>query len=347
MSDRASVAIFIEPSSYHFECDRLFDASNPLLNRDGTLLPFTRLHEQALLRGMRVHTADQLQVPSNLANQNLYYSLGSLKGYQQYLARDNVRLTGFVLMEPPLVAPQMYAELPELTRHFQTVYVHNTEGDGYSLKNVDQSKLKKFYWPQPYDKEDTKAWETTERMNKLVVIAGHHNPRWRKPELYSERIKAIDALINDGVIDLYGRNWARWLSINSAWPTYWRYRTSLMRAFRGNCESKMDVLSQYRFSLCFENMPMKGYITEKVFDCLYAGTVPLYLGAPDIESYLPREAYLDVRQYNSYQDLWHAAQAMPHKRWQEMREAGKEFLRTKGRELYFDSMSNIFGVNGA
>lgn len=42
---------------------------------------------------------------------------------------------------------------------------------------------------------------------------------------------------------------------------------------------KQDVLSQYMFYLAFENTIEEGYVTEKVYDGLIAGTVPVYLGA--------------------------------------------------------------------
>jgi hypothetical protein len=49
---------------------------------------------------------------------------------------------------------------------------------------------------------------------------------------------------------------------------------------------------------------MDGYITEKIFDCLYAGTIPLYLGAPDILKYVPADVFVDCRKYSSWTDMW-------------------------------------------
>lgn len=42
---------------------------------------------------------------------------------------------------------------------------------------------------------------------------------------------------------------------------------------------KQRAISHYLFYLAFENTHERGYVTEKVFDALIAGTVPVYLGS--------------------------------------------------------------------
>ena len=51
--------------------------------------------------------------------------------------------------------------------------------------------------------------------------------------------------------------------------------------------TKLKVISRYLFYLAFENSNSVDYVSEKVFDGLIAGTVPVYLGAPNIDDYLP------------------------------------------------------------
>ena len=41
-------------------------------------------------------------------------------------------------------------------------------------------------------------------------------------------------------------------------------------------------LKDYRFSFCVENDTYDTYFTEKILDCFATGTIPVYLGAPDI-----------------------------------------------------------------
>eukprot|EP01031_Cornospumella_fuschlensis_P025617 gene25617-30937_t len=51
---------------------------------------------------------------------------------------------------------------------------------------------------------------------------------------------------------------------------------------------KQETISRYMFYLAFENSFEPGYVTEKVFDALIAGTVPIYLGStPDCKKLMP------------------------------------------------------------
>lgn len=338
----AKRTVFIDPSYPAYYEDRLFDIANLVLNRDGTLAPFYRLHSALNEQNIEVHTADCLLENRIKGSVNDYYSLGLLDNYPKLIVRQDIRLRGFLIMEPPVVAPKLYRALPKLTRHFERIYLHNTVGDGYSLKGVDQSRLHKLYWPQPYKDILEPYWSNTNRQNRIVVINGNHIPRSFKRELYSKRIEAMSALAPLGVVDLYGVGWQKWWSYRSMWPPYWRHRKALISIYQGTCASKYEVLSRYRFSLCFENMTMQGYLTEKLFDCLYAGTVPIYLGAPDISDLVPFDAYIDCRQFASWEEMWDTVSKMPESQIQAIREAGRDFLRSEKGVQYYDSLINIF-----
>lgn len=45
---------------------------------------------------------------------------------------------------------------------------------------------------------------------------------------------------------------------------------------------KVDALKDYMFSFAMENDYYESYFTEKLHDCLLTGTIPVYLGAPNI-----------------------------------------------------------------
>lgn len=337
-----AVAVFVDPPSAHYLRDALFDAADPALNRDGGLLPYARAREALAQDGIGLHTADHLHECRYLGTSNHYWSMGPLENYAALASRGDVELRGFMLFEPPLVSPGMYAALPQLTRDFAEVFVHNIVGDGYSLRGVDVTRLRKFHWPQPYDDVVEPHWSKRQRRNALVVIAGNHNPGRRKPEQYSARIEAIAELEPLGCIDLFGRGWERWWSRSSLWRSYWWHRRSLLKAYRGPCDSKLATLSGYRFSLCLENMPMRGYVTEKIFDCFYSGTVPVYQGGADVAEFVPADTFIDARDFASWSDLWLAIKDMSDAQWQGYRERARTFLAGPGGRAYYRSLSEIF-----
>lgn len=344
MTNNRSKIIYVDPSYKAYYEDRLFDHTDPVLNRDDALAPFIRLREVLEQQGTALHTADQL-VKKNSQDQICdYYSLGVLENYEQLKKRDDVRLQAFVIFEPPVVAPQLYKALPKLTAAFERVYVHNTEGDGYSLQGADQSKLRKLYWVQPHKDVLHRFWNQGDRQRRIVMINGNHKPASFEGELYSKRIEALAVLAKFGKVDLYGRGWERWWSRNSMWLPYWRHRGALISIYKGSCPSKYEVLSRYEFALCFENMAMKGYITEKIFDCLYAGTIPLYLGATDISELIPTEAYIDCRQFTSWEQMQDVLMSMPTEQVHTIKEAGRAFLHSERGGRYYDSLLHIFGV---
>lgn len=228
-----------------------------------------------------------------------------------------------------MVDKSLYQALPELTGAFERVYVHNPIGDGYSLNGGDQSKLRQLYWPQPRAEVIEPVWSHQQRQRRIVMINGNHKPGSFDGELFSIRIEAMVELAKMGVVDLYGRGWERWWSRSSMWLPYWRNRKTLMSIYKGACTSKYEVMSNYAFALCFENMAMQGYVAEKIFDCFYAGTIPLYLGASDICKLIPKEAFGEGWQFSSWTEMVDKILQMSNEQIQAMREIGSSFIKSE------------------
>lgn len=53
------------------------------------------------------------------------------------------------------------------------------------------------------------------------------------------------------------------------------------------CATKREIISRYKFTVAFENAIGRDYVTEKIFDALIAGSVPLYVGADNVDEFLP------------------------------------------------------------
>ncbi len=56
----------------------------------------------------------------------------------------------------------------------------------------------------------------------------------------------------------------------------------------------LKVFSHYKFILCFENSHTNGYITEKIFNVFLARSIPIYDGAPNINTYISNKSYIPL-----------------------------------------------------
>ena len=64
--------------------------------------------------------------------------------------------------------------------------------------------------------------------------------------------------------------------------TQWREKLDLYGRGYNEIDKKEEGLVDYMFSIAIENDCYKTYFTEKITDCFAVGTIPVYLGTPDI-----------------------------------------------------------------
>ncbi|GMI85917.1 hypothetical protein HRI_002261000 [Hibiscus trionum] len=73
--------------------------------------------------------------------------------------------------------------------------------------------------------------------------------------------------------------------------------------------NKVETLKRYKFSLAFENTNEEDYVTEKFFQSLVAGSVPVVVGAPNIEDFAPSGSYLHTKEL---EDIHSVAERMKY-----------------------------------
>jgi hypothetical protein len=59
-------------------------------------------------------------------------------------------------------------------------------------------------------------------------------------------------------------------------------------------DNKEDGLCDYMFSVVIENGVYESYYTEKILDCFATGTIPVYLGSPDIGEHFNKDGIIDL-----------------------------------------------------
>lgn len=92
---------------------------------------------------------------------------------------------------------------------------------------------------------------------------------------YEKRRFFIEALTKQcSVFDLYGR----FNKISYSIPSY-----------ISPCDEKWKLLNTYKYTLVIENSDDDYYISEKIFDALICGSMPIYYGSKKIYDILPKE----------------------------------------------------------
>lgn len=92
---------------------------------------------------------------------------------------------------------------------------------------------------------------------------------------YEDRRKFLEGLSESAPqLDIFGR----YSEASYSLPTY-----------RGYAASKYQTISQYRYNLAIENSVEDWYISEKIFDALLCGCMPIYHGSEKIFDLLPSE----------------------------------------------------------
>jgi len=87
--------------------------------------------------------------------------------------------------------------------------------------------------------------------------------------------------------------------VDSAGPLFNNTGITLNHVGHDAIWTKMEFISKYKFNMCFENASHPGYATEKLYEALVGGTVPIYWGSPTIALDFNPKAFLN---WHDYQD---------------------------------------------
>ena len=268
---------------------------------------------------------------------SLYFDLStspSLKSSINYL----------ILQESEVINP--FGWKKELHDEFDRVYTWNddlVDGVRYFKLNFSHHFPLQEQWDNVlcdwYDKK------------LCTLISG--NKRIDHPlELYSERVRAIkwfEENTSTEDFEFYGVGWSvpqyankyvnyllkKLTGVHFLFPKYNRYR--------GPVQSKNDTLRGYKFAICFENAKeIPGYITEKIFDCFFAGCVPIYFGAPNVATHIPSSCYIDYREFNGYEKLYSYLSNMSQNEYAGYINAIKDFIfNSRSLEYRTENFSDI------
>jgi hypothetical protein len=339
-----AVGIYIDPPSARLLEDRFFERST---GRDESSLArcLAFVKERFEAQGIPVHTADRMPAPTG-SDSHLFVSIGNHANYSALSNRPDVVLSAFMVTESPAVEPRIFRGLKRARHHFKRIYscIDQAEITPFVGTAVDCIPLR---WPIDFRGVDPALWSRSDR-GFLVMVNMNKLPRLTNNELYTERMRAVEFFSRTNNIDLYGIDWDKasrrmgrtWVPgrlrqmhlafqdwVDKIHPA--PLLVAARKVYKGELETKWDTLASYDFALCFENARFKGWLTEKLFDCLRTGTIPIYWGATDIEELVPPDCFIDMRLFSDYAELLAYLKAVDRKTVRRYREAGRAFLESK------------------
>ena len=319
--------------------NRMFkDASSPI--GDDLSYPGVYLFKFAKTRNIRISTIDTEPLESYDAIVFLDFPTFKNKYFSQLISNKfkNIYL---IIFESEVTKPNNWNV--ENHKYFKKIFTWNDEF-------VDN---KKYFKINVTHKIPTDLDFDLNKKNKLCTMIAGHKFASHPLELYTERVKAIRWFEQNHpeYFDLYGIGWDKYrfkgalsiLNINR-----FEVLTKLLKpkypSYRGTVKSKREVLQKYKFAICYENArDIPGYITEKIFDCFFAGCVPVYWGAPNVAEHIPTDTFIDKRNFSTYEELYSYLKNMSDNEYMDYLDAIKDFIKSNkiypfSAECYADTI---------
>ena len=157
----------------------------------------------------------------------------------------------------------------------------------------------------------------------LTQVAGNH--KWDNPYcIYDLREKAVIWFLENHPQDFifYGKKWQRIKSKLSH-----QNQIHFDTQYAGYTPDKRKALSKAKFALTFENAIYPHYVTEKIFDVITAGTVPIYMGAPNIKEYVPEQCFINFEDFKNFEELYNFISTMSEEKYFTYINCINEFLK--------------------
>lgn len=295
-----------------YQNNKLFDLDDVLINRDNCMYPFYLLKKEFEKKSINLSTQDINSIKDSEIV--IYNEMPKILPNEK-----DINKSYLMIFESELIRPDNW----DLDKHKYFKKIFTWKDD-----IVDNKKYFKFNFAQDIPKYINKDLSKKEKL--CTLIAG--NKKNNHPlELYSKRVEAIRWFERNHSEDFefYGIGWDNYKHSNK-YINFALQKSNLSKLFvskypsyKGKVDNKKDTLEKYKFAICYENAKdIPGYITEKIFDCFFAGCIPIYWGAGNITDHIPKECFIDKREFDSYEVLY-------------------EYLKNMSEEKYMKYLVNI------
>lgn len=230
-----------------------------------------------------------------------------------------------LILEPPCIIMEHYNV--NFLNKFRYIFT-------WATKNLEQTSIanKLIYTNFPSYKNNPQIdgnWPSWDERTDEVVFIANNKQSGHPTELYSLRVKLAD-----------------WLHSSSCFKVSWYGNMPINRPYyRGNVQNKQDILRKVKFHVCIENcydpISSAGFLTEKLPDAWFAGTVPIYMGCSNMsELGIDQNCYIDLLPFRAkFRDLEQRLKSFTVDNYKQMTENYTE-LSDRMHEL--TSYENVF-----
>lgn len=291
--------------------------------------------------GIDVVTIDQADFCDPKVSHALYfdYSWRSARA-DRFLASVPYEKRALVMIEPSLVNPSLY-----FTSHyrgrFKTVFTWDLT---LLRKNASYTRINVPVGAEPLAYADNPFKSLTFQDKRFLVAVSANRWSYMPHSAYATRLRAYKHFERamSGRFDLYGIGWNAPRVVSGIKIKAHRF-ASYRGPIDGGYDAKVKVIAGYKYALCFENNASQpGYISEKVIDCFCARCVPVYYGWKGAGDYLPKDAWIDLRDFRDLPELERFLEGVDEVRYARYIQAIDRFM-TSGQAGFF-SMSHFYKV---
>lgn len=256
--------------------------------------------------------SEKFQIEVNPKNAEFYVANDFSKKDFEIMKLFKLQKRILIISEPKVVLPGNYTQ--KNLRKFGLVIFK---------KELGMEGL--FTFPQ-YFRHDV-VFEPRENRSERVVLINSNKLSFINGNNYRLRKKCAQKISS---IDLYGFDWditikkktLLALSVlkltamhqqipNLLYAFSWYSRFS---GYKGKIESKVELMMKYTYSLIIEND--NTYVSEKIFDSFFSGTIPIYVGLDLDKTLIPKNLVVEAeRNVRSIKEAIKTANAIKYEDW--------------------------------
>jgi len=316
-ADSVKADLFIKGNSV---IQKAFHRSNPWVDKQLYIIHFNAEQTNRVLnRVYGMQNEHPLQcVAFNQWSQNIYDDLANKvllsNGYDQYipsgsrvlilmchinelpkhvLERDDIQKIVYTV-EPPNYRHQSQWDLAFLIKYFTKIITYWKPL--LSVSSQLDNRISYFPFIHRYDFSNP---------NDLACITENHNEGKKVCIILENRRFKENYSING--VDLRALDYLRWEYARNLGPRIscygktWEQHSDIINY----CEAKnrfldqervIDIMRKFTFALIIENCTADGFVSEKMYDALSAGCIPLYYGNNNAQLNIPEDCYIDLKQ---------------------------------------------------